>query len=539
MEEEEQDSESTTVKDTDADSFLDAWDTWDSSDHLLTTSIQSEEPPESPSSSSNADLSDRQIIPPKTSNQSSSPSHSFSNITDRFINDSDPNVSTTLNQESKSKLSSTSVCKPGDSSITTVNNNDVVRINDGSVTSDSPDSVSIFIFALARFVTKLIGYQLNLLVSIISLPGWLIYGSYVFVTDPFRIIRFAKCYLVEKISRICGVCYGCVKWSVIRKHDATWKLCLHIVWGLLWSVYVGFVLISLLVFACVVSGIILRSIVDEPIRITEELNFDYTKDTPTAFVPLVSCPEGDFLEYGEPVFPGCSAESRVIPFGHRVQAIVSLSLPESDYNRNLGVFQRMQDGSVENADKGMFGGCCSLVTRKQYSCKYPPKFDIILVRVDFLSFDGKRIASTRQLCMLHFKSQPIRLVSTFLNLAPLITGYSSESQTLNIKFKGYTETGVPTSCLRVVLEQRAEFTSGRGVPELYTASLKLESQPPFLKRILWSWKGTIYVWVSVTIFGVEFLFTLICCTPVILPWIRPRGVSSNNVAARSTRVGPK
>ncbi|MFS8017987.1 putative Seipin family protein [Helianthus anomalus] len=39
------------------------------------------------------------------------------------------------------------------------------------------------------------------------------------------------------------------------------------------------------------------------------------------------------------------------------------------------------------------------------------------VRVDFLSSDGNVLASTRQPCMLRFKSQPIRHVSTFWKLA--------------------------------------------------------------------------------------------------------------------------
>ncbi|KAD3068838.1 hypothetical protein E3N88_36718 [Mikania micrantha] len=108
----------------------------------------------------------------------------------------------------------------------------------------------------------------------------------------------------------------------------------------------------------------------------------------------------------------------------------------------------------------------------------------ITVRVDFLSSDGKLLGSSRQPIMLQFKSQPIRLVSTFFKLASLLTGYSSEAQTLDVKFRGYTEKDVHTSCSRVVIEQRAEFARRGGVPEIYSASLKIESQLPFVRRML-------------------------------------------------------
>ncbi|PWA57924.1 hypothetical protein CTI12_AA404730 [Artemisia annua] len=260
------------------------------------------------------------------------------------------------------------------------------------------------------------------------------------------------------------------------------------------SAITRFVLVSLLVFAFVVSGVILKCVMEEPIRIMEELTFDYTKESPTAFVPLMSCPKSEFLECGEGVRSELNGELRVIPLGHKVFASVLLTLPESYYNRNLGIFQ---------------------------------------VRIDFLSGYGQRLASTRQPCMLQFRSPPIHLMLTFLKLAPLVTGYSSESQTLNIKFRGYTERNEPTSCLRVILEQRAEFTKRGGIPEMYEAFLKLESQPPFLKRILWYWKGTVYIWISITIFVVELLFTLVCCTPIIVPWLQPRGNSPSYNAPRN------
>lgn len=59
--------------------------------------------------------------------------------------------------------------------------------------------------------------------------------------------------------------------------------------------------------------------------------------------------------------------------------------------------------------------------------------------------------------MLRFRSEPIRLVTTFLKIVPLLTGYISETQTLDAKMNDFVEGDVPTSCLKVTLEQRAEY----------------------------------------------------------------------------------
>ncbi|KAA8549682.1 hypothetical protein F0562_001300 [Nyssa sinensis] len=105
--------------------------------------------------------------------------------------------------------------------------------------------------------------------------------------------------------------------------------------------------------------------------------------------------------------------------------------------------------------------------------------------------------------MLQFKSQPIHLLLTFLKLAPVVTGYLLESQTLTIKFKGFTEGDMPTACLRVIIEQRAEYRPASGIPEIYAASLTLESELPLLKRIL-----CIPLWCGVLLTGLSTLVLL-------------------------------
>lgn len=134
--------------------------------------------------------------------------------------------------------------------------------------------------------------------------------------------------------------------------------------------------------------------------------------------------------------------------------------------------------------------------------------------------------------MLGFKSQPLHLLLTFFKIVPLVTGYLSETQTLKLKFRGYREGVIPTACLKITMEQRAEFRPAAGIPQVYDAFVHLESELPFFKRILWYWRRTIFVWLSMMVFTVEMLFALVCCRPVIFP----RARTPSNVTRRNTRV---
>ncbi|KAL8505649.1 hypothetical protein ACS0TY_016763 [Phlomoides rotata] len=119
--------------------------------------------------------------------------------------------------------------------------------------------------------------------------------------------------------------------------------------------------------------------------------------------------------------------------------------------------------------------------------------------------------------MLRFKSQPVRLIQTFLNGVPLIAGLKSEIQTLKIAMGEFTEGDVPTASFKVVLEQRAEFKSGSGVPEIYGGSLEIALELPQLKRMLSSWRRTVFVWIGFSIFAIQVLVLLIFCRPLVLP----------------------
>ncbi|CAI0560705.1 unnamed protein product [Linum tenue] len=304
-----------------------------------------------------------------------------------------------------------------------------------------------------------------------------------FVTDPFGVTRRGNAFLLQRGFHLWSSTVGSLSSWVnhwLNEHKTKWKLLLGVGWGLLLCVYVCIILCGLLVMAIMVSSLMMRFLVEEPLQLREELNFDYTQSKPVAFVPMISCP--------------------VIPPKHKVQATILMTLPESGYNRNLGMFQ---------------------------------------VRVEFLSADGSVLASKSHPCMLKFKSEPIRILLTMFKVVPLVAGYISESQTLRLRIRGLTGGDVPTSCLRVMIEQRAELNPGGGIPELYNASLMLESQLPFFRRIVWGWKRTIFVWIALVSFMMELLVAVICCRPVILPRPRLRDVSTPEAHNSSPSNLPK
>lgn len=64
--------------------------------------------------------------------------------------------------------------------------------------------------------------------------------------------------------------------------DAFWA-------GLFWSGYVCVIVCGLLVFSVMLSGFVMRYLVEEPIQIWQDLNFDYAKNSPVASVSIKPC----------------------------------------------------------------------------------------------------------------------------------------------------------------------------------------------------------------------------------------------------------
>ncbi|KAI3466029.1 hypothetical protein Pfo_022692 [Paulownia fortunei] len=347
-----------------------------------------------------------------------------------------------------------------------------------------------FISFLTVLVLKLAGFQISLFLRFFTFPIRFMNFCLMFLMFPFQTLTQIRDHMKKKLMRACNASYLRLISFIcnrLKSQKSVLKLAVRFGRAFFCAVYVFFVLVGLLVSGFAIGGIIMKNLVEESIHTTETLNFDYTKTSPVAVVPIASSlvngvPSKSQMSGSENLGP------RAIPYNHKLQVTVLLTLPESEYNRKLGIFQ---------------------------------------VRVESLSANGQVILGSSYPTMLRFKSQPIRVAETLFNSVPLITGLKSEVQNLKIVMGEFTERYEQTACFKVILEQRAEFQAGSGVPEIYAASLEIASELPQLKRVLWSWRRTVFVWISFALFMVEMMVFLLFCRPVILPGGRSKAGGTN------------
>ncbi|KAL3849314.1 hypothetical protein ACJIZ3_011196 [Penstemon smallii] len=339
----------------------------------------------------------------------------------------------------------------------------------------------------AVLILKFAGFQISLFLKFFTFPIWLFNFWLMFLMFPFQTIARIKNHMKRTFLRACNALYSRVIsfiFNRLESQKSILKLAIRFAKACFCALYVFFVLVGLLFSGFVIGGLVMKNLVQEPIHTTEMLNFDYTKTSPVAMVPIASS-----LVTKDKIDSGTENLSRGIPYNHKMQLTVSLTLPESEYNRKLGIFQ---------------------------------------VRVESLSSKGEVILGSSYPTMLRFKSQPIRVAETLFKSVPLITGFQSEVQNLKIMIGEFIEGYEPTAYFKVILEQRAEFQSGSGVPEIYSASVEIASELPKLRRIVWNWRRTIFVWISFLSFVGEIMIVLLFCRPIIFLGGRRKAVGDNS-----------
>lgn len=126
---------------------------------------------------------------------------------------------------------------------------------------------------------------------------------------------------------------------------------------------------------------------------------------------------------------------------------------------------------------------------------------------EVISNNGDVIAKSSCPCIPHFRSFPVQLARTFLMGVPLLLGISTETQELAIEILKHKEGYSRTEAIRVTLIPRAGTLS---LPQIYEAELVINSQLPWKKKLVHSWKWTFYVWMSLYVY-ITLLVVIVCC----------------------------
>lgn len=189
-----------------------------------------------------------------------------------------------------------------------------------------------------------------------------------------------------------------------------------------------------------------------------ELHFDCTQLEPSAAVRLGSM----------------GIRGRVVPVGHTTTVCLELLMPESDYNRHIGMFQ---------------------------------------VTAEAISANEDVIVSSSRPCMLGSRTFPVRMMRTFTMGVPLLVGMSSESQNIEREILRYKEGNQKaTGGIRVRLQPRAGTSH---LPQTYAAELILNSKLPWRKQVVYNWKWTFYVWISLYEHIMLLILTVSCFKPLV------------------------
>ncbi|XP_061357426.1 seipin-1 [Gastrolobium bilobum] len=324
----------------------------------------------------------------------------------------------------------------------------------------------------------------NSVSKLISLQANLIYNSLVSVFSPIQSL-FS---MVFESYQVAEETHDNVESAVqsVPSHIISVSILLLKKLGLFFlsAAYVCMILISLLILAAVVGVNLVQLWVEEPVFVKESIHFDYTEAHPTAVF---------FFNGGVSGVYGYTKQNhRSVPVGHTFCVSLVLVMPESDFNRELGMFQ---------------------------------------LSAELQSLHGNVIARSSQPCILRFRSSPVRLARTVMMGVPLVLGISSETQKINVPIMRHKEHNRRTNALIITLHPRAGTTS---LPQIYEAEIVINSHLPWAKELIRKWKWTFYVWMSLYVYIMLLMFLLCCYKPLIF-LMTPEYNSSDHRVTELTR----
>ncbi|GMI65906.1 hypothetical protein HRI_000259900 [Hibiscus trionum] len=319
------------------------------------------------------------------------------------------------------------------------------------------------------------------LTSLLSLQADILYNSFIALSSPFFTLFSAALDSYHRAEETSASVETAVQKLPSNITHGTSLLLKRVGLGLLGAAQLCMLLLFLLVLAALVGFGLVQIWVEEPVFVTEKLFFDYTEVNPTA----VFRSSGGGIDGGG----GYKKKQMGVPVGHTIHVYLVLVMPESDFNRHIGMFQ---------------------------------------LSAELLSINGDVMAKSSQPVMLRFRSLPVRLARTFVMGIPLLLGISSETQKVKIEILRYKEGHLRSKAVRVTLSPRAGTLSP---PQLYEAEIVMNSQLPWTKQLVHNWKWTLYVWTSLYVY---MLFLIVLVVGCFRPLFFPSGFNSRH--QRDARV---
>ncbi|KAG0592613.1 hypothetical protein KC19_1G267000 [Ceratodon purpureus] len=346
---------------------------------------------------------------------------------------------------------------------------------------------------------ELVGFQVKLIVQMFSFALWFMSFGVSMMSFPFRASLTATNVAVS--TAVDGYALATqvrpmVEQGVAQARPVLRQTAKRCGFGCVAAVYVMFMLGALLVPALFLNIWFARGFIEEPVEFREILHFDYRQEHPSATVSLL--PPTILAKVKGGIYPNKVLYARAIPPSHKLQVTVFLTLPESHYNRDLGNFQ---------------------------------------VSAELLSVRGQYLKRASWPCMLRFQSSSIRYAKQVMLGVPLLMGLSGESQTISLRlFENEEETKIPTAMVRFLLEPKAGYPIGQGLPQIYSAEAQVLSVLPWRKDILRRWKWTFYVWSFLSVFMFEVMVVLCCCHRVLLPSSLLQGITEGYGESQPTAI---
>lgn len=173
--------------------------------------------------------------------------------------------------------------------------------------------------------TKMISLQVEIFTTILVSPIFYILS---FVSD-FNFLRPEE---TEKNVAVAVNAAATVPSKVV--HGSTLLLKKFGV-GILGAAYVGMVLTTLLILSGVLGFGLVRMLAEEPVVLREQLYFDYADIHPKA---VFSFAEYGVENYNHNFMMMKQKKNFGVPVGHTMYVSLFLLMPESDFNRDIGVF---------------------------------------------------------------------------------------------------------------------------------------------------------------------------------------------------------